>query len=111
VEFPQRVFEVGKVVEIDEKEPLKCKDVVKTVGAISDNKAGYEDMASVADAFLRTLGVAYRLKKRNHSSFIKGRCAGISVDGKEIGVLGEISPLVLEKWSLEKPVVAFELSI
>jgi len=110
VDFPQRIFEVGDIVEIDEKEPLKTKDIQKVAAVISDNKVGYENISSIIDGFLNVLGVKYSLKRKEHNSFIKGRSAAIVVDGKEIGILGEVNPLVLEKWSLEKPVVAFELN-
>ncbi len=111
VEFPQKVFEVGKVVELDEKEKLKTKDVLKVAAVISDNRVGYENVSSVVAAFLKNLGIDYKFKKKNHPSFFKGRCAVIVSCGKEIGVLGEISPKVIENWSLEKPVVGFEMCL
>ena len=35
----------------------------------------------------------------------------IVVNGATVGVLGEISPIVLGLWKLENPVVAFELDV
>ena len=41
--------------------------------------------------------------------FISGRCAGVWSDGKEIGVVGEIHPEVLEKLQVQVPVALFEI--
>jgi phenylalanyl-tRNA synthetase beta chain len=37
--------------------------------------------------------------------------ARILVKGKQIGIIGEIRPEVLENWKLEMPVAAFEIEI
>jgi phenylalanyl-tRNA synthetase beta chain len=34
----------------------------------------------------------------------------IIVNGLEIGMVGEVSPLVLEAWKLENPAAAFEIN-
>jgi phenylalanyl-tRNA synthetase beta chain len=111
VEYPQKVFEVGDVVAIDDKEETGTRTEKKLVCAVSDRNVGYEDISSVLDAFLRNLGVAYSLKGKEHGSFIDGRSAEIISKGRDIGIVGEIHPLVLNNWGIEKPVVAFEIDI
>lgn len=111
VEYPQKVFEVGDVVAIDDKEETGTRTEKKLVCAVSDRNVGYEDISSVLDAFLRNLGVAYSLKGKEHDSFIDGRSAEIISKGRDIGIVGEIHPLVLNNWGIEKPVVAFEIDI
>jgi phenylalanyl-tRNA synthetase beta chain len=71
----------------------------------------YEEISSVLDALLRNLGIKYRLKKTTHKSFIPERSASVVIGKKSIGVIGEIHPLVLNNWGLEKPTAAFELSV
>ena len=44
-------------------------------------------------------------------AFIPGRGADIIVNGKAIGVFGEIHPEVLEKFDLSNPVAAFEIDL
>jgi len=46
-----------------------------------------------------------------HSSYVPGRAAMIIVAGKQIGTIGEIHPAVLEKFSIEMPVSAFEINL
>ena len=111
VEYPQKIFEVGNVVVIDEKQETRTKDVMKIACAIADSRVSYEDIAAVLDAFMSLLKVKYKLEKTEHPSFIEGRIAKVLVKGKEVGVIGEISPQVLENWKLEMPVAAFEVDL
>jgi len=111
VEYPQKIFEVGNVILIDEKQETRTRDVRKLAVAIADSRVSYDDIASVLDAFMSLAGVKYKLKKTKHPSFIQGRAAKILVKGKQIGIIGEIRPGVLENWKLEMPVAAFEIEI
>ncbi|MCS7106459.1 MAG: phenylalanine--tRNA ligase subunit beta, partial [Candidatus Aenigmarchaeota archaeon] len=108
---PQRIFEIGDCLLIDERKETKTKEVRKLACAISDTKVGYEDISTVLDSLLSTLGISYKLKRIEHESFIQGRVAGVFVKDKQVGFIGEIHPLVLEKWNLEMPVVAFEIEV
>jgi phenylalanyl-tRNA synthetase beta chain len=96
---------------MDETKETKTKDVKKIACAIADTKASYEDISSVLDSFLSSLGISYKLKPIKHESFIEGRVAGIFLEDKEIGFIGEVSPSVLENWKLEMPVAAFEIEL
>ncbi len=110
-EYPQRIFEVGDVVLLDEKAETRTRNVRKLACAISSGSAGYEDASSALDALLRSFGVEYKLKSIEHGSFIPGRAAEISIGKKTAGLIGETHPQVLNNWGLEKPVVAFELEL
>jgi len=55
-------------------------------------------------------GVEWQIKKTVHPSFVEGRVGRVIVSDIEVGLLGEINPLVLEVWTLENPVAAFELN-
>lgn len=111
VEYPQKIFEVGDVVLIDEKGETGTKDVRKIAVAIADSKVSYDNIASVLDAFMSSIGAKYELRRSKHSSFIEGRVAEILVKNKPIGFIGEIHPVVLENWKIEMPVAAFEINI
>jgi phenylalanyl-tRNA synthetase beta chain len=111
VEYPQKVFEVGDVVLIDESAETGTKTEKKIACALSDLDAGYEDISSILDALLRSMGVEHTMKSKEHDSFIEGRSAEIVSNGKSIGVVGEIHPQVLNNWGIEKPVAAFEIDI
>jgi len=110
-EFPQKIFEIGDAVLIDEKAETKTSDIRKLAAAISNTTVGYEEISGILDALFSNLGIGYSLKKKDKPSFIKGRCAVIFVGGKESGVIGEIHPLVLNRWGIDNPVVAMEINL
>jgi phenylalanyl-tRNA synthetase beta chain len=110
VGYPQRVFEVGDCVVPDEKAETRTQTMRQFCAAIIDVKVGYEHLASVLDALLRNLGLAYKLQSCSCPQYIDGRAAEVVADGNSIGTIGEINPQVLNNWQIEKPVVTFELS-
>lgn len=111
IEYPQKVFEVGDVVKVREEEETATKTIKKLACAIADVRVSYEDISSTVKAFLANFGIESRLKGTEHPSFITKRVADVVADGNSIGVVGEVHPLVLNNWGLEKPVAAFELNI
>jgi len=110
-EYPQKIFEIGDIILIDEKKETKTRDIRKLAFAMSNTSVGYEDVSSMLDALLSNLGLEYILKPSDHPSFIKNRTAAVFAEEKKIGIIGEIHPVVLNKWNLEKPVVGFELDL
>jgi len=79
--------------------------------AVSDYRVGYEYMASVLQSLFESLGISVELHETKHPSLIPGRAAEIRAGSLPLGIIGEIHPLVLNRWGLEKPVVAFEVDI
>ena len=111
VDYPQNVFELGDVTIPDSTRETRATDRRKLACATSSAEAGYQDVASVLDATMSNLGFAYDLRPSVHPSFIRGRGADIVMKGDIIGVVGEISPQVLEHWKIEVPVSAFEVDV
>jgi len=111
VEYPQRIYEVGYTTVFDEKKENKTKDVQKLACAIAHANANFTETKAVLDALFLNLGLKYDIEEDKHESFIDGRIGKILVRNKEIGVIGEIHPKVLETWKLENPVSAFEIEL
>lgn len=111
VEYPQKAFEIGTCIALDEFAETRSEDTTKLVAAVSGSMVSYEDVSSVLDVFMRHTGTKYSLKNHDHKSFVEGRCAAVTVKGEVAGFVGEIHPQVLNNWNLEKPVVAFELDL
>jgi len=111
VEYPQRIFEVGDVVVLDEKQETKTRDIRKLGCVIADTKVSYEQISSALDALMVCLGVKYELKAVTNTSFISGRVAEVLVNKKSIGFIGEVHPKVLTNWNLEMPVAGFEIGL
>jgi len=111
VDYPQNIFEIGDAVNIDEKRETGTVNERKLAVVLTDNTIGYEEISSHLDALMKNLGIDYKLRATEHGSFIPGRVAKILINNNSIGIIGEINPLVLERWNLEKPVAGFEMSI
>jgi len=111
IEFPQKVFELGKVTLLDENRETKTRDDEYLAAAISHATANFSEVKSALDAFLANLGVTWQTEVTTHPSFTGGRVGDVIVNGEKVGVLGEIYPQVLEAWKLENPTVAFEIDM
>ncbi len=108
-EYPQRLFEIGKTFH-------KSSTIIEekwNIGAvIAHADAGYTEIKSSLQALLRScFGKEATTKPSTSYMFMEGRCAEVVLDGKSIGVLGEIVPHALENLKLRVPVAAFELNL
>jgi phenylalanyl-tRNA synthetase beta chain len=107
-DYPQELFEQGtafipKGTGIIEEERLAC--------ILCSKEADYTRIRQVLDTLLRELDIKADFSEKTDSAFIEGRCAEVSADGKVLGHIGEVSPEVLDNFSLEMPASAFEVSI
>lgn len=111
VEFPQKIFELGKVTLLDEKQETRTRDEEWLAAAISHSNASFTEIKSALDAFFVNLGLEWQIKETEHSSFVEGRVGTAIVDATKVGIIGEISPKVLVAWKLENPTAAFEINM
>jgi phenylalanyl-tRNA synthetase beta chain len=115
-ELPQKIFEIGDVLYIDEKAETKIKTSKKVAGAIIHSTANFTEIKSTVASLLNNLGYTMEVSPLNHPSFIKGRCAKLESQlndktNKITGFFGEISPEVITNFNLEYPVIVFELEL
>jgi len=111
VEFPQKIFELGKVTLLDKTRETKTRDEEWLAAAVSHANASFTEIKSALDSFFANLGLNWQIKATTHPSFIEGRVGAAIVNGVNAGVLGEVNPQVLEAWKLENPTVAFEINM
>jgi phenylalanyl-tRNA synthetase beta chain len=72
----------------------------------------FYDLKGTVETLLQDLGIAnYRFAPSEHPSLHPGKTAAIFAGDTEIGVLGEVHPLVQEAFGLSKQVYLFELSV
>jgi phenylalanyl-tRNA synthetase beta chain len=110
VEFPQKIFELGKVSQLDEAKETKTRDEEWLCAATAHANANFTEIKSALDAFFTNFGIDWTIKESTHPSFIEGRVGKVVVGEIDVGYVGEVNPLVLEAWKLENPVAAFELN-
>jgi len=111
VEYPQKVFEVGDCVLFDKNTSSGVRDVRKASFVTIHSTSNFSEAKSMLDALLLNIGFDYDLKMIQHPTFISGRVGRVIVFEEDVGLIGEISPLVLDKWDLDNPAVAFELDL
>ena len=71
----------------------------------------FEHCHSILETLIQRLGTTYELETAESNEFIQGRTARIIIAGKEVGLIGEVSPILLEKWEVYMPSAAFEIDL
>lgn len=107
-EYPQYLFEVGEVVLIQRN---SVKTVAKAAVTLAGADVSFEHCHSILETLTQGLGTTYKLEAIESTEFIQGRTARIIIDGKEVGIIGEISPELLENWEVFIPAAAFEIDL
>ncbi len=110
--LPQKIFDIGDISKIDEKQETGTTREIFLSGVIIHSKVDFVEIKSNVEAVLKALGVSkYKLEPTEHPSFFEGRCAKIIVKNKKVGIFGEIHPEVLNNFELENPVGTFEIEV
>ncbi len=113
--LPQRFFEIGDVVHLDSAGETGTRETRRLTAAVSGPKTGYAEVRSIVEALFREFDIPVDFEPGEHESMIPGRIARVCAVRDEeripVGVIGEIRPGVLEKFSIVQPVALFELSI
>lgn len=124
----QQLFEIGNVYHAKPQglpdEPARLgilmmggREVTDWTGTTSAGKYDFYDLKGVVELVLEALHIPLKqvgFEPVVHNSFHPGRVARLCVDGYDVGVLGEVHPLVREAFGLgldlDTPVLAAELN-
>ncbi|MHA1166979.1 MAG: phenylalanine--tRNA ligase subunit beta [Candidatus Hodarchaeales archaeon] len=114
--YPQRVFEIGDTVIIDEKAETGARTVRKMCFAETGLKTGFNNIKGVLGTIESALGLNFSLEPLDHPSLIAGRAGEIVMEIKDnksikVGILGEVHPQVLLNWNMSVPVSILELNM
>ncbi len=110
-DYPQRIFEVGDVVLVDESSETCTREERRLALAIAGRNITLTDALAALRALLETLGLELKLQSASHPSLIPGRTARVIVRGLDAGIVGEVHPRVLENFELTVPVAVAELNV
>jgi phenylalanyl-tRNA synthetase beta chain len=114
-----RVYEVASafLARVGEKnsqpeEPLRLA-AIATAGAGADSsRAAFYALKSVLDGCLEALSAPACTYQRGAAElFHPGRCAAVTVEGRQLGYLGELHPTVAASVKVEGRLVAFEIDL
>jgi phenylalanyl-tRNA synthetase beta chain len=102
-EYPQRIFEIGKVFEKEEKESL----------AVALSPSNFTEARQILEYLFRMLNLKIEIKEPRETKpyFIEGRAVDIFLNNINIGQLGEVHPKNLNNWKIKMPVSLFEISL
>ncbi|MEM2336517.1 MAG: phenylalanine--tRNA ligase subunit beta [Candidatus Bathyarchaeia archaeon] len=110
--YPQKLFEVSDVAKINRRHETMCERRLHLAAVTCHSTANYTEIKSTCEALLANLGLTnWQIKETRHPSFLQGRTAAIKIGNKQIGVLGEVHPQVLNNFELENPTAALEIDI
>ncbi len=110
-EYPQKIFTIGRIFKKNPNSDTNIEENERIAVAIASEKTDYTEIRQALDYLFRSIDVKCDVKEAEHTSFISGRVARASVDGKNVAYIGEIHPQVLSSWNLEVPVAVFELNL
>ncbi len=110
-EYPQNVFEIGSVFSKDKSTETGVKESNKLAVVLSSKDVDFTSIKQVVNYLLSNLGLDCSYQEHNHQSFIKGRCASIIINERNIGFIGELNPEVLSNFNIEMPAAALEIDI
>jgi phenylalanyl-tRNA synthetase beta chain len=106
--YPQKLFEIGTIFN-------KTSSVTEETHlcAVSSHKdANFSEIKSVLQSVIQSIfGKTCETKTTTHPTFEKGHVANITVDGKIIGIIGEISKSTKDNFKLREPIVSFEVKL
>ncbi len=107
--YPQKLFELGEVVNVSDGG--EARNGMALSGVIAHSQASYSEVKSVVEAICRMTGIKFSAEPSMSDApwFIRGRRASICEKGIVVGDFGELHPQALENWGIGVPVTAFEL--
>ena len=111
-DLPQKIFEIGDVLYLDDSKENKTVSSKKLAALICHSTANFTEIKSVMTSVLSNLGYSMEISDSENKTFIEGRVAdveGVSEKGYVKGFFGEISPEVITNFTLEYPVIGFEI--
>ena len=106
-----KLYEVAKVYLPQAGEKLPQEPKMLMLGTYGSGETFFTLKGELEGIFraLRMKKTEYTAEK-NNPSYHPGRCARITVDGEEIGVMGQVHPLVAKNYGIEAEVYCAELN-
>lgn len=115
------LFEIGSVYIPQAKtlpnEPRRLSFAItgKRYESAWDVKVGvrldFYDIKGIVEALMDSLRLNVTCVSAEHPSFHPGKCASVLLNGRPLGVFGELHPLVQENYDFASPVLAAEFDL
>jgi phenylalanyl-tRNA synthetase beta chain len=109
--YPQKVFENGFTIEVDENSETGANNKSKLASIIIGPKSNYTQIKEVLDTIFKLNLFNPVYKKSSEIFLIEGRRADIFIDNINVGFIGELKPEILNNFGLLLPVSIFEIDL
>lgn len=110
-DYPQKIFGIGTIFKKNTKFETNIEENERLSVAISSDKSDFTEIKQILAYLFAQIDCDFDIVETEHDSFIPGRVARVKVNNKKVAYIGELSPIVLDNFSLEMPVCAFELNL
>jgi phenylalanyl-tRNA synthetase beta chain len=106
-EYPQRIFEIGKIFEFESE--IKEKERL----AIAVSPGDFTEIKQILEYLFRVTDKPVEISETENfpDYFVNGRVAEVKVMNKKIGFIGEIHPRILKNWKIKMPVAILEIEL
>lgn len=108
-DYPQDIFEISEVVSVNKNEETMVDCQYNLCMLQCRTGASYTTIRQSLDTVLANMGIDFKIEPIDHPSFMDGRVGRIVVGNKDVGIVGELHPQVLENWGMETPISAAEI--
>ena len=107
--YPQRFFELNKIFGLTNN---RVNEYWFLGAVVAHNSADYTEAKSIVQTLLKVgFGKDFITKPSRNPIYTDGRSADIIIDKKVMGVVGEITPIVLDNFRIRVPVATFDLNL
>ena len=107
--YPQKIFETGLVFS---KVSNEIREEIHLACVCAYNDVSFSEVKSILQSVFKTgFGLQCTTQMTSTLMFSEGRTANIIMNNKTVGVIGEISPDVINNFKLRIPVAGFEVKL
>jgi len=111
IDYPQKIFETGSSLSHSDETFPPIREERKIAAVTIHAQAGFTEIRSSLDALMNSVGHDCEVRPGEHPSFLPGRCGSVISSGREVGIIGEINPRVIQAFGLNLPAASFELDM
>ncbi|MFH1663672.1 MAG: phenylalanine--tRNA ligase subunit beta [archaeon] len=111
VSFPQKIFEVGRCIELNEEKETGVEEKWRLCIAVSHSKTNFNEVKSVLEAVARERKKKFKLKEEKIPFLQEGKSAVIEFSDGKKGFIGEVNEKTLQNFGLETSVSVIEIEL
>ncbi len=109
--FPQKIFEVGRTVELNQEKETGVEEKFKLCICVSHSKTNFNEIKSILEGIARERKEKFKLKEERIPFLEEGKSALIEFNSGKKGFIGEVNAKTMQNFGLETKVSVIEIEI